>query len=93
MQLNLSLIKPKVNHAITQAHSQIHKIDNVFLIFNQENRTITSAVAHIINTVQKSGISRKIKYNSAFKTTNTSKNCGEFIFHFFLVNRLARKII
>jgi hypothetical protein len=57
-----------------------------------ENRTITRAVAQMIKTVQKSGISRNTKYNKALSTMKTSKNCGEFIFSFFLVNRLARKI-
>ena len=86
------LISHNVSQAIIHAHSQIHKIANVFLSFNHENRTMIRAVAHIISTVQKSGINRKTKNNKAFKTINVSKNCGEFIFSFFLVNQLARNI-
>ena len=86
------LIKPSVSHAIIHAHSQIHKIPKVFLRLSHENRTITRAVAHIISTVQKSGISKNTKYNKALNTMKVSKNCGEFIFSFFLVSRLARNI-
>ena len=84
--------KPSVNQAISHVHSHIHKISNVFLIFNHENRTIISAVAHIIRIVQKSGINRKIAYNKALNIRNVSKNCGLFIFSFFLVSQLAKNI-
>jgi hypothetical protein len=49
-------------------------------------------VAQMINTVQKSGINKNIKYSNAFKITKTNKNLEEFISHFFLINRLARNI-
>jgi hypothetical protein len=63
-----------VSHAISHAHNHIHKIAKVFFNFNQENRTITKAVAPIIKTVQKSGISKNIKYNKALKTIKVTKN-------------------
>jgi hypothetical protein len=62
------------------------------LRLNHENRTIIKAVAHIISTVQKSGINKNTKYNKAFKIINVSKNWGEVIFSFFLVSQLARNI-
>ena len=84
--------KPRVSHAITHANSHIAKIVAVFLRLNQENRTIIRAVAQIIKTVQKSGMNKNITYSNALKTINNKKNCEEFIFSFFLVNRLARNI-
>ena len=81
-----------MSHAINHAHNHIHRIDNVFLSFNHENRTIINAVAHMIKTVQKSGINKKIKYSKALNTMNVIKNCGEFMFSFFLVNQLAKNI-
>jgi ferritin-like metal-binding protein YciE len=63
-----------VSHAINHAHNHIHRIDNVFLSFNHENRTIINAVAHIIKTVQKSGIIKNTKYNNALKTIKVNKN-------------------
>jgi hypothetical protein len=77
---------------MSHAHNHIHRIIRVFLRFNHENRTMIRAVAHIISTVQKSGINRKIAYSNALSTMNVSKNCGLFIFSFFLVNRLAKNI-
>ena len=74
------------------AQSQIHRIDRVFLRLNQENRTIIKAVAHIISTVQKSGINRNMKNSIAFRIMNVSKNCGEAMFSFFLISQLARNI-
>ena len=86
------LMRASENPAKIHANSHIHKIDRVFLSFNHEYRTITSAVAHIINTVQKSGISKNTKYSIALRVMNVNKNCGEFMFSFFLVNRLAKNI-
>jgi hypothetical protein len=62
------------NQATIHAHSGGHKIAKVFLSFSHEYRTITSAVAHIINTVQKSGINKNTKYNSQLKIMNVSNN-------------------
>ena len=67
-------------------------MDRVFLRLNHENRTIISAVAQIISTVQKSGISRNMKYNKPLKIIKVIKNCGEFMFSFFLMSQLARNI-
>ena len=72
--MNLSLINHRVNHAINHAHNHIQSIAKVFLSFNHEYRTITRAVAHIIRTVQKSGINKKTKYSKAFKTMNVIRN-------------------
>ena len=74
------------------AQSQIHRIDRVFLRLNHENRTMIRAVAQIISTVQKSGINKNTKYSIALNTMNVSKNCGEFIFSFFLISQLAKNI-
>lgn len=92
MYENLLFTKPRVSHAITHANSHIAKIVAVFFMLNHEYRTIISAVAHMINTVQKSGMNRKIAYSSALKTMNSRKNCEEFMVSFFLVSRLARNI-
>ena len=67
-------------------------MDRVFLRLNHENRTIISAVAQIISTVQKSGISRNTKYNKPLKIIKVIKNCGESMFSFFLMSQLARNI-
>ena len=77
---------------MSHAHNQIPNIAKVFLSFSHENRTITKAVAQIINTVQKSGINKNTNYNKALKITKVNKNLGEFMSSFFLVNRLARNI-
>jgi hypothetical protein len=81
-----------VSHAISQAHSHIQRIASVFFSFNHEYHTMTNAVAHIISTVQKSGINKNTKYNNALRIMNVSKNCGESMLSFFLVNRLAKNI-
>jgi hypothetical protein len=88
----LSLTNPRVSHAISHAHNHINRIATVLLNFNHEYRTITKAVHHKINIVQKSGINRNIKYNRAFKTMKVTKNCGESIFSFFLISQLAKNI-
>jgi hypothetical protein len=67
-------------------------MDRVFLRLNHENRTIISAVAQIISTVQKSGISKNTKYNKPLKIIKVIKNCGESMFSFFLMSQLARNI-
>ena len=59
---------------------------------NQENRIIIKAVIHIIKTVQKSGISKKMKKSIAFNTKNIRKNSLLFICSFFLVIQLAKNI-
>ncbi len=92
MYENLLFTRPRESHAITHANSHIAKIVAVFFKLSHEYRTIINAVAHIISTVQKSGINRNIAYSSALKTMNNRKNCEEFIVSFFLVNRLARNI-
>ena len=88
----MSFINHNVNHAITHAHNPIHRIAKVFLSFNQENRTIIKAVAPIIKTVQKSGMSKKMKYSKAFKIIKVNKKCDEFMSSFFLISQLAKNI-
>jgi hypothetical protein len=88
----LLFTKPSVNHANTQAHNQINKIAVVLFKLRPANHTIINAVIHMINTVQKSGINKNIKYSNALNTMNVHKNCGESIFSFFLVNQLAKNI-
>ena len=92
MYANFLFTTPSDNPAKIHAHNHIHRIANVFLTFSHENRTIIKAVAHIIKTVQKSGINKNIKYSNALKTINVNKNCAEFIFSFFLTNQLAKNI-
>ena len=74
MYLYFLFTSHNVNPAITHAHNQIHKIAKVFFRLNHENRTIINAVAHIIKTVQKSGIIKNTKYNNALKTIKVNKN-------------------
>ena len=77
---------------MSQANNQIAKIVAVFFKLNQEYHTIIRAVAHIMSTVPKSGMNRNIAYSKALNIINNKKNCGELMFSFFLVNRLARNI-
>lgn len=74
MYENLLFTRPSVSHAKTHANSQIARIVAVFFRLNQENRTIIRAVAHIMSTVQKSGININIVYNNALRTINNRKN-------------------
>ena len=92
MYENFLFTNPKLSHAKIQVNNHIARIVAVFFKLNQEYRTIIRAVAHIISMVQKSGINKNTAYSRALKTINNRKNCAEFIFSFFLVNRLARNI-